>query len=219
MHAEPDPLQSLLRRSAELHESIVGHLSQATVDDSWHTDLTLSTAQVALEHGISIAVLVETGHLSSANVLLRTQLEATIRAAWFLYVASDAWIDAYLMKARDNPMKDPGNAPGVDDMIGAIERKAAERLAPAGVAPQLRVFKEAAWGPLNSFVHSGIHPTILQQVGYSTENAAGTLRNANGLSIVAAMVIAALSGDASVAEGIKALQSAFLDCCPPPVAG
>jgi hypothetical protein len=135
----PDALHGLLRRSVELHHALSDQLSRASLDESMHADLTLSTAQLAFEHGISIAVLVKRGHLSSANVLLRAQLETTIRAAWFLYVATNEWIDGYLAKARSNPTKDPGCAPGVDDMIRAIERKAAEGLAPVGVAPQLRV--------------------------------------------------------------------------------
>lgn len=211
----PNALHGLLRRSVELHHAISEQLPRATIDDSMHADLTLSTAQLAFEHGISIAILVETGHLSSANVLLRSQLEATIRTAWFLYVATDEWIDGYLAKASSNPMKDPGCAPGVDEMIRAIERKATEGMAPAGVAPQLKVLKEGAWGPLNSFVHSGIHPTTLQVTGYPLDGALGTLMNSNGLSVVTAMLIAVLSGDATVAAGIQAIQSSFLDCCPP----
>jgi hypothetical protein len=209
----------MLQRSAELHSTLSSHLAHAAFDDSIHTDLTLSTAQVALEHGVSIAILVETGHLSSANALLRTQLEATIRTAWLLYAASDDWITRYIEKARQNPLKDPGCAPGIDKMIQHIERKAGEGRAPVGVAPQLMVFKEGAWGPLNSFVHSGIHPTTLQTTGYPLDGALGTLMNANGLSVVSAMLIAVLSGDVDIANGIKGVQVSFLDCCPPPVSG
>ena len=54
-------------------------------------------------------------------------------------------------KAKQNPMKDPGCAPGIDDMIRTIERKADEGGAPKAVAAQVRVLKEGAWGPLNSF--------------------------------------------------------------------
>ena len=219
MHVGPDPLQSLLQRSAELHGALSGHLADAVFDNSIHTDLTLSTAQVALEHGVSVAVLVETGHLSSANAVLRTQLEATIRTAWLLYAASDDWITRYVDKARQNPQKDPGCAPGIDKMIQDVERKAAEGRAPVGVAPQLKVFKEGAWGPLNSFVHSGIHPTALQATGYPLEGAMGTLMNANGLSVVSAMLIALLSGNIEIANGINRVQASFLDCCPPPVSG
>jgi hypothetical protein len=124
--SKTESLEGLLKRSAELHEALASYLATAEFDDTLHTDLTLATANVALEHGVSVAVLVEAGHLSSANAILRTQLEATIRAAWLLYVASDEWILGYVEKARQNPMKDPGSAPGVDEMIRGIERKAGE---------------------------------------------------------------------------------------------
>lgn len=210
-------LEELLHRTAELHQALVGHLAPAEFGESLHTHLTLSTAQVALEHGVSVAALVEAGHLSSANAILRAQLEATIRAAWLLYVASDEWMVGYVEKARQNPMKDPGSAPAIDEMIRGIERKAAEGLAPSAVAPQLRTFKEGAWGPLNSFVHSGIHPTTLQATGYPLDGALGTLMNANGLCVVCAMLIAVLSGDGNLTTGMNRIQSLFFDCCPPPV--
>ncbi len=210
-----DALETLLHRSAELHRALDDQLSRARFDDSIHTDLTLVPARLALEHGSGIAILVESGRLSSAGVLLRAQLEATIRAAWLLYVASDEWIEKYLEKARDNPHRDPGSTPAVDEMIKAIERKAAEGLAPSALAPQLRVLKEGAWHSLNSFVHSGLHPTLLQFSGYSAEAADAALRNANSLSVVAAMLIALLSGDEEVAESVKNLQPTFFDCCTP----
>lgn len=212
-----DVLDALFKRTLELHDALDDCLGNASFADTAHTDLTLSAAQLALEHAKSIAVLVQTGHVSSANVLLRAQLEATIRAAWFLCVPTDEWITGYLGKAQSNPTKDPSGTPSVDEMIRAIERKASDGLAPVGLAPQLKVLKDGAWAMLNSFVHSGIHPTMLQQIGYTTESADATLWNANGLSVVAAMLIALLSGDQTVAERIKMLQGPFLDCCPPPI--
>lgn len=211
----PEVFDALLRRTVELHEALTKQLERASFDDSAHVDLTLSAAELALEHGISIAVLVETGHLSSANVLLRAQLEATIRAAWFLYVASDDWIQRYLDNATSNPSKDPGCAPSVDEMIRAIEKRAVEGMAHPAVAPQLKVLKDGAWASLNSFVHSGIHPTILKLQGYPLDSAGGTLRNSNGLCVVTAMLIALLSGDADICAGIQGLQRQFLDCGPP----
>jgi hypothetical protein len=159
--------------------------------------------------------LVESGHLSSAGVLLRAQLEATIRAAWLLCVASDEWVEGYLEKARSNPHKDPGSTPSVDDMIRGIESKASQGLAPKPLAPQLRALKDGAWHSLNSFVHSGLHPTLLQFEGYSVQAGDAVLRNANSLCVIAAMLIALLSGDEEVAEGVKNLQPTFFDCCTP----
>lgn len=208
--------ESLLGRTAELHRAIDGRLSPAKFDDSIHTELTLVPGRLALEHGVGIAMLVESGSLSSAGVLLRAQLEATIRAAWLLFVASDEWIERYLEKAQSNPAKDPGSAPSVDEMIDSISRKANEGAAPAALGPQLRVLKDGAWHSLNSFVHSGLHPTLLHFSGYSVETAEAALRNANSLSVIAAMLMALLSGDEAVAENIKKLQPEYLDCCTAP---
>ncbi len=212
-----DDLGVLLKRTEELHRALDEHLAAASFDGSMHASFTLSTAQVAAEHGSSAVMLVAQGHLSSANAVLRSQFEATIRTGWLLYVASDEWIANYLDGARRNPLKDPGSSPSVDEMIRGIERKAGEGLAPAAVAPQLRLVKEVAWGPLNSFVHAGIHPTTMQIVGYTLDGAIGTVRNANALSVICAMFVSILSGDLELTKGMNRIQSSFMDCCPPPV--
>ena len=84
-----DDFQSLLRRSAELHEALKAVLANTEFDDSTHTILTLSTSKVVVEHGISICVLAETGNLSSANALLRSQFETLVRALWLCFAATD----------------------------------------------------------------------------------------------------------------------------------
>jgi len=55
--------------------------------------------------------------------------------------------------------------------------------------------KHGARGPLNSYVHSGIHPIVPQHAGVSDDFALATLLNANGLTGMAAMLAAELSGD------------------------
>jgi len=208
-----EPLDELLQRTAELYRTLAEHLAPAEFDESPHAHFTLSTAQVAMEHGMSVAILVEAGQLSSANAVLRTQLEATVRAAWLLYVATDEWVIQYVEKATENPMKDPGFAPNMEEMIRQIERKASDGLAPSAVAPQFRIFKDLAWGPLNSFVHSGIHPTMLQTMGYPLDGAINTMKNANGLGVISGLLIAVLSGSQALAAGMNGIQSSYLDCC------
>ncbi len=144
--SETEELESLLGRSAELHNALDAHLSSADVDESAHTQVTLATALISLEHATSVCDLVKMGQLISANALLRTQLEATVRTAWLLYAASDEWLGRYVESARRNPLKDPGASPTVEDTIRAIERRATDGKAPAGVAPQLLILKQSACG-------------------------------------------------------------------------
>jgi hypothetical protein len=80
---------------------------------------------------------VEAGHLVSTNAILRTQLEAMVRAAWLLHAATDEWLERYFEPFRRKPMKDPGAPPNMEEMIRSIERRAAEGKAPAGVAQRV----------------------------------------------------------------------------------
>jgi hypothetical protein len=210
---DSDPLKELLLRTSELYRALAEHLDPAEFDDSPHARFTHSTIVLAMEHGMSVMMLVEAGQLSSANAVLRAQLEATVRSAWLLYVATDEWVINYVEKAERNPLKDPNGAPTIEKTIQQIELKASKGLAPKAVAPQLRLFKELAWGPLNSFVHSGIHPTMLQTTGYPLDGALNTVKNASALAVICGMLIAALSGSQALVDGMNGIQAAYLDCC------
>ena len=87
--------------------------------------------------------------------------------------------------------------------------------APPAIASMLQPLKDGVWGPLNSYVHSGIHPIVHQHVGVSVEFALATLRNANGLTGMAAMLAAELSGNPQRVVSVLNAQHAHLDCLPP----
>ena len=205
----PD-LARLLERSMALHEALQTHFANAEVHDSSRSRLAVPTSQIAIEHGTSICMLVGAGNISSASILLRTQFEAVVRAIWLCFVAKADWMSRYWTAVRANPMKDPNFSPGMDEMLKAIAQRA-----PPTIAPQLSALKQAAWGPLNSFVHSGIHPVVLQHAGYPLDAALGNVRNANGLTIMAYGVIASLTDDRQLISGLTAIQRTHLDCCPP----
>jgi len=208
--SDTSEIPALLGRTAGLHKALHEALKDAALDESLHTLLTVSTSDVAIEHGISVCMLVEAGHLTSANALFRTQFEAVVRALWLCFAATDEWLDRYMEAVRANPMKDPNCSPGMDEMLKDIERKA-----PPPIAPQLIELKQGIWGALNSFVHTGIAPAALRQTGFSFETARDTIRNSNALSSKATMVIATMSDDEQLVQLVIDIQLAHLDCLPP----
>jgi hypothetical protein len=208
--ADPD---RLLDHTGALHSELIEHLADLEIEDCLHSRLVRGSATLAVEHGVSTWLLVNAGQLSSANALLRIQFEATVRALWLLDVPDSAWLERYWKAIQSNPLKDPNVAPGVDKMLSDLERLADPR-----IAPQLQAFKSSIWNALNSFVHSGIHPITWVHSGYAPTAASGTVRNANGLSIMAAGVIAMLSGNPELTRGISQIQRDFLDCGPPTAA-
>ena len=85
----------------------------------------------------------------------------------------------------------------------------------AAAARMLNPLKEASWGPLNSYVHSGIHPILQHHLGYPPEYAIQVLRNSNGLSGMAATLMAMMTDNVDIVMAVRNAQLAHLDCLPP----
>jgi hypothetical protein len=158
----------------------------------------------------SVRVLVTLESLTSAAALLRVQFETVTRALWLHFAASEHRIDKLAELIVNRSLKEPANAPGMKDMLDALETTA-----PPEVARMLNELKKGAWGPLNSYIHAGIHPLMQAHHGYPPEYAIQTLRNANGLSSMAAMLMAVLSGDGNITRQVREIQLAHLECLPP----
>lgn len=205
-----EQLQLILDESGSLHAALNACLHGVRFTLSSRGNLTLAAGDIAIEHGESVARLLAAGNLTSAVVLLRAQFEAATRAIWLHYVATDDWVEKFLKSIPPGTQKDPNNTPGMDVMLAAIDEKA-----PAEVGRMLRALKDGAWAALNSYVHTGLHPMLQYHLGYPPEYAIQTIRNANGLSTMGAMIIAVLSGQSRLTKAIKEVQLSHLHCLPP----
>ncbi len=205
----PD-LTALLALSADLYQSLHAILGDTLEVESRRDLLTQGTCSVAIEHGVSVCVLVEMENVASAIVLQRAQFEAVVRSIWLHDVATTEWIDRYFTAVKANPLKDPTCSPPMSEMLSAL---ADSRHAPA--ARMLNVLKDAAWGPLNSYVHSGIHPIIQHHAGFPPKYAIQVLKNSNGLAGMAATLMAMQTRDVDTVMAVRNAQLAHLDCLPP----
>jgi hypothetical protein len=203
-------LAHVLDVSARYYEALANALGDTVEIDSHRNLLAQGTVSVVLEHGVSILSLVERGFLASATVLLRAQFEAIVRALWLHYCADDTWIERYFAAVRKNPAKDPNISRGMDDMLADITARA-----PTALANMLQPLKQSAWGPLNSYVHSGIHAIVHQHAGAPAEFSIATLRNSNGLSGMAATLTSILTQNRDTMLAVTAIQHEHLDCLPP----
>lgn len=110
-------------------------------DESDRIGASVSAAQMALEHGRALRVLVADGLPTSALSLMRLQHEALVRALLLLYAASDLAIDmlsAPLSKrggvCRPQPAHDGGHA----QATGGSARRSPGPARPAGVQGKQR---------------------------------------------------------------------------------
>jgi len=201
--------KNILKASEELEAQLVSILEVPLYDNSQRMRVSHLASSVALEHGTSCRTLLAVTMVSSALVVHRAQYEATVRAVWALYAASDLHINKLGAPLDVEAEQDAKNIPLVAEMMAGLATKC-----PTPAYHALANFKENSWRALNSFVHAGIHPLHRQESGYPVKLAEQILRNCNGLAVVARMQAAVLTGRQQFVSQIGALQTTFRQCLP-----
>lgn len=199
----------LLNRSSTLYRRIAEILDHDGEHDHAGAILAEVTARITITHGTAILALMPTGATTSMIALLRIQYEALVRALWMFFSADDPWLERYITAIAGKSLKDP-DYPSVAKMLEQLEPAA-----PPDVASMLGLLKTNGWGPMNSFVHTGILPMYHMLGDPPPTVAENNLLNANGLATMAAMLIAVISNDPHRTRAVRDLQLQFRDCLPP----
>jgi hypothetical protein len=208
-----DPLAAVLARSDELHETMLALLDDAGFDPSPRCQSSLGMCSVSLEHGLSLRILISARCPTSAVGLMRLQFEALTRAMWLLYAASELEVAKLTAGLTVDSEQAAKNLPTVNAMIDDIG-KCVGSTAPAAAHQMLANFKDVQLKALNSFVHGGIHSLRRHSDGFPLSLILDIVRSSNGLSTMAAMALANLSGDESIAKSMSRIQREFADCLP-----
>lgn len=207
---EAPDLTALLTRSADFYSALRVVLGDTLDVHTRRELLAQGCSGAALEHGASICTLLELDNVTSAIVLLRAQVEAVVRALWLHGVATDDWIDNHFAAVRANPQQDPNRTPPVSEMLAAI---AHSQHAP--VAGLLNSLKESAWNAFNAYVHSGMQAIVHGDANVPLACAVQVLQTSNGLSGLAALLMAMMTDDVDTVMAVRNAQLAHLDCLPP----
>lgn len=200
--------EGLIKRTDELFNAMSAVLAEADFGDDSRSRCAVALAGIAVEHGFSIRASLEMEHVTSAIVLLRAQFEAVVRGVWVWYVAPDGWVSKLDALIGRRGSKEP-RAPAMDEMLAALAK-----VEPAAVGRQLKRLKDAAWKPLNSYVHGGVHPVLQAHWGFTDEYAEQVLRNANGLATMGTMLMAVLTGEQEIADAMRRVQLEHRDVLP-----
>ena len=209
-------LGRLLDRSVDLERELSRMLGGEDIhlhDNSTRTLVSLSAAQVSMEHGVALRALMAHPLPTAGISMMRLQHEALTRAAWLLYAATDEQIDRLVAPLDAAAEKAASKLPMAKTMLDEIVGKV-----PRGAVEMLTHFKNVNAPALHSFVHGGIHAIQRGLTGYPVELLADVVRSSNGLYTMAGMLLAILSGDEALAKRMSKIQPRFEDCLPPLVA-
>lgn len=97
-------------------------------------------ADVTIEHGKSMIVLIENRLFASALTLARPHFESGVKTLWLNRCATDQQIDRYAKKGRID------NISNMKDMVDTVETK-------ADAGGVLKHIHDLAWKAMNSFLH------------------------------------------------------------------
>lgn len=207
-------LEAVLGRSTELQDALMEALR---LDDTFELSApaygirtAFLAAELSLEHGSGLRMLMATGHPRSATAAMRMQYEAMVRSAWALWAATPEEIDLLeqdLTKESEAAAKQVGE-------YGAMKRALRASNCPEVLREQLATFDEISWRSLNSYVHGGIHALRRGEEGFPLWLALQVVRTSNGLVTMAAAMLSKLSGEDRGLAEINRLLTSFQDCLP-----
>ena len=194
-------------------EEIVAH---PFYDNSEKLSLSVTLSETSFDFGLSVRLLCLSGQLLGASACLRSQFEALVRSIWLFHCATESQVSR-LNKADLSLETQQGakNIPQASEMLVDLEKL--PHLKPLTMA--LREFRDCAWKPLNSFVHSGIHAVHRTRFGAPPQLIDQTFRISNGFCMLAYNHLAVLTGVPGIQKQIMAATIRFPSVLPDQQAG
>ena len=198
-------------RAHELIEALEDVVDHPFVGDSERLALSLVLAEASFEFAFSVRLLCVSGQLLGASVCLRSQLEALVRSVWAYHCATDNQISR-LSKEDLSPetQQQAKNIPQISGMLEDLE-KIPNLL---GFTAPIREFKDCAWLPLNSFVHSGIHAVHRTKYGAPPPLVVNTFRMSNGFCFLAYNHLGILTGIPGIQNELFSVTASFSSVLP-----
>jgi hypothetical protein len=147
-------LKTIRSRGLLFLQNVIEIIDQPTYDGSARIVVSGNLCQMSLEHSAAFRTLAENRMFASAFAVFRAQFEATPRAVWSLYAATDWHIERISARLTADSEQAAKNLPQVQEMLDALAKVPTARIP----FDALSEFKTTAWRALNSYIHGGIHP-------------------------------------------------------------
>lgn len=200
-------LIDLLKRSSVLEQELLMYFDYDKVKNAMRDKTTLTMCNITFEHARSLRVLMKEEHYTSAIGMERLQYESLVRAVWIFYAASEKLISNFNNGLTVENEKSDNKLPMLSEMINEIEKHAPKR-----AHEMLMEIKNQSWKPMNSYIHSGIHPVNRIKEGYPLPFLFQAVKHSNNMLTLAAILLAILTNNNKIAYTLDKIQHTFKDC-------
>jgi len=200
-----------VERAHEFFEVLEEIIDHPFFDDSEKLSLSVVLADTSLDFARSVRFLCIGEQLLGASTCLRSQFEALVRSVWIFHCATDNQVSR--LNQVDLSLETQQGAKNIPQASGMLDDL--EKLPHLhGLTDALREFKDCAWQPLNSFVHSGIHAVHRTRFGSPPQLIDQTFRISNGFCMLAYNHLAVLTGIPGIQKEIMSATAKFASVLP-----
>ena len=199
-------------RAEALFDVLTEIVDHPQFDDSQKLALTKTLAISSLEYGAAVRVLCQADLLLGASTTLRSQFEAFIRSTWIMHCANEHQIARLTRELSLESQQASKNIPSSNEMLGDLN-KVPQLI---NLCVSLNEFKESSWGPLNSFVHAGIHAVHWTKNAPPAKLIDTIFRASNGLCVLAYQSLGILTGRPHTQREVIAATSCYSSVLPFP---
>jgi len=198
-------------RAHELIDVMENVIDHPFFEDSERLRLSVLLAQSSFEFAFSVRLLCASGQLLGASACLRSQLEALIRSVWAYHSATNSEIE--LLVKDDLSLETQQQAkkiPQANKMLEELLKIPSLH----GFTAAVREFRDCAWHPLNSFVHSGIHAIHRTKFGAPPQLIRNTFTISNGFCFLAYNHLGILTGIPGIQNELFSSTASFSSVLP-----
>jgi hypothetical protein len=188
------PLEKAIARSRRWMEASTALIDGRTFETSNRSRVGVGLLHLAMEHHKGIHTLVDLGVLGSAFALLRPQIEAFVRGAWYFHCATDIQI-AKFVAGGEPPSFSQMNRDLQQQVLG-FEKPIDDSITKDG------------WRALCDFTHGGslqVKGRITQEEvthRFKVNDIVGLLETSTSLSLLAAVRFAEIAKDEQLANDL-----------------
>ena len=195
------PLSAALEKSENWMVKCASLIDGVNFTTNNRSRVSISLHHLCIEHHTGIHTLVDQTVFGSAFALFRPQFEAYVRGAWYQLCATEAQVTKFL---------NGNNPPPINTQIADLESKGGFD------GGSLSRMKAQVWNNLNDFTHGGSTQVKARNTreevvqSYKPEHVAGLLTASATISLLAAVGIAAVVENDSLAVTLRdAYRSAY----------
>ena len=198
-------------RAHELISALEHVVDHPFFDDSERLSLSVVLAEASFEFAFSVRLLCVSGQLLGASACLRSQLEALVRSVWAFHCATDNQVSC-LSKDDLSPesQQQAKRIPQANAMLEELEKHPSL----LGFTAAIKEFRDCAWQPLNSFVHSGIHAVHRTKHGAPPQLIEQIFKISNGFCFLAYNHLGLLTGVPRIQNRLFAATESFSSVLP-----